>query len=610
MMHPYGAPQRDGLPGSEPLMIITAGAIGVAATVCGLCWLAAALAVLLAGHGWPGGPDGAAPFTVRLITTGDPDRAWATTAHTAAGPTWLFWLLLALLVGAVAVLAAYGIRWWRGREPAADDGARWAPRRAEHEMAVPDEPAERRGRIVAGRGKRSGRLLAAGERISACVFGPTGSGKTLYFVVPNALEWPGPMVISTTRGPDLNHMIDRRAELGPVWIVAPAGVKGRRTACWSPVDYADDELKAWRMADWLAQASGMGEDRRAKPWISEASSAIGGLLLAANSIGGGIEQFIDWAQAGRHAAETVRATLISAGHRHVAREYGKTWQLHPDGVGSVEFTLHGLTKAYRDPQVRSSAARTDFTAAELLGRNGTLFIVDPPTDADDFAPMFTALIASVIHAAEKTYEQTGRTLDPYLGLFLDEAGNVFRYPGLGRLLSNCRDMGIVPVTMWHDLAQLENLYGQAEARTILSQSKLRLLLPGCADITTLDYWSRMLGQTVTTRTGRSYATDGRHTSSTSQHQEALAPLHVLQQINPGEAIMQYDHLPPMRIRLRNSLTDKRLLHLKHDATVTQAEPRTQTATQSHTEIGEQARPDTEEPSGPETGTDTGRGTAP
>ena len=128
----------------------------------------------------------------------------------------------------------------------------------------------------------------------------------------------------------------------------------------------------------------------------------------------------------------------------------------------------------------------------------------------------------------------------------------------------------MPVTIWHDLAQLENLYGQAEARTILSQSKMRLLLPGCADITTLDYWSRMLGQAVTSRTGSSYATDGRHTSSTSQHQEPLAPLHVLQQLNLGEAIMQYDNLPPMRIRLRNALADKPLLHLKQATAETDA----------------------------------------
>lgn len=301
--------------------------------------------------------------------------------------------------------------------------------------------------------------------------------------------------------------------------------------------------------------------------ISEASSAIGGLLLATNVSGGGIDRFVEWAQAGRHAAETVRAELIAAGPPHVAREYGKTWRIHPDGIGSVEFTLHGLTKAYRSPQVRASSACSDFTAADLIERNGTLFIVDPPTDADTFAPMLTALIASVIHAAEKTYEHTGRALDPRLGLFLDEAGNVFRYPGLGGLLSTGREMGIVPVTIWHDLAQLENLYGPAEARTILSQSKMRLLLPGCADITTLDYWSRMLGQAVITRGGQSYATDGRHTSSTSQHQEALAPLHVLQQINRGEAIMQYDNLPPMRIHLRSALTDKCLLALKQGGSV-------------------------------------------
>lgn len=570
-IHSDGAPSpRENLAAGEPLLVLAAAAIGVAAVISAVCWLAAALAALLAGRGWPpGGPATAAGFTARLFTTGDPVAAWQDTLHAPAGPAWLFWPLLLVLVAIITSATVYAVRRWRRHRADRNEGARWAPPSAERRMVVPEKAELRRCRIVAGRG-HTGKLLAADERISACAFGPTGSGKTLYFVTPNVLEWPGPAVISTTRGPDVNHMIGRRARLGPVWIVAPGGIRGHRTAHWSPVAYADDELSAWQMADWLAQASGMGEDKRSRPWISEASAAIGGLLLAANTTGGGIEQFIDWAQAGRHAAENVRAALITAGYMHVAREYGKTWQIHPDGVGSVEFTLHGLTKAYRNPQVRASAARSDFTATELLDRNGTLFIVDPPTDAEDFAPMLTALIASVIHAAEKTYEHTGHALDPHLGLFLDEAGNVFRYPGLGRLLTNGRDMGIVPVTIWHDLAQLENLYGQAEARTILSQSKMRLLLPGCADITTLDYWSRMLGQALTSRTGASYATDGRHTSSTSQQQEPLAPLHLLQQIELGEAIMQYDNLPPMRIRLRNALTDKPLVHLKQATAETDA----------------------------------------
>lgn len=568
-------PARTSEPTDEPvsgvgelMMIATVAVIGLAITGVWASWLAAALAALLSGHGTAIGTFTAAPaFTGRWLSTGEPGRAWQAGTGTPSGPGWLFWSLLFLIITGAVVGTVAAIRRWRRREQADRDGARWAHGGAERKMSVPDEHADRPCRVVAGRGRTTGRLLAAERGISACVFGPTGSGKTLYFVVPNALEWAGPAVISTSKGPDLRHMIARRAAYGPVWIVAPAGLRSQETACWSPVGYATDEQAAWRMADWLAGASGMADDARARPWISEASSAIGGLLLAVHVSGGGIDEFTEWAQAGRHAADKTRAILSDAGFRHVAREYGKTWRLHPDGIGSVEFTLHGLTKAYRNPQVRASAARSDFTAAELIDRGGTLFVVDPPTDAEDFAPMLTALIASVVHAAEKRYEHTGQALDPRLGLFLDEAGNVFRYPGLGRLLTTGRDMGIVPVTIWHDLAQLENLYGQAEARTILSQSKMRLLLPGCADITTLNYWSQMLGQAVINRTGRSTGTDGRNTASTSQHTEALAPLHALQQINQGEAIMQYDNLPPMRVRLRNALTDRALLRLTSSETL-------------------------------------------
>ncbi|MFB7215927.1 type IV secretory system conjugative DNA transfer family protein [Streptomyces sp. NPDC056255] len=89
--------------------------------------------------------------------------------------------------------------------------------------------------------------MAARPNISATVFGVPGSSKTTGLVLPNAAEWQGPLVVTTTKAADLD-INARRRHFGPVWVIAPAGIPGRTTQKWSPVDYCTDTKAADRMA--------------------------------------------------------------------------------------------------------------------------------------------------------------------------------------------------------------------------------------------------------------------------------------------------------------------------------------------------------------------------
>src|SRR5262249_22941417 len=154
--------------------------------------------------------------------------------------------------------------------------------------------------------------------------------------------------------------------------------------------------------------------------------------------------------------------LTAAGYETMARELTTLRHIHDRGQGSVRFTAFTITRPYRTPEILASAARTDIDLDALIEQCGTVFLVSPVSEAI-YAPMFTALTASILHEATRRYETTGHALDPRLGVFLDEAGNVFRYARLAALLTNVRAMGIELMTIWHDLAQLETLYGPTEA---------------------------------------------------------------------------------------------------------------------------------------------------
>jgi type IV secretory pathway TraG/TraD family ATPase VirD4 len=168
-----------------------------------------------------------------------------------------------------------------------------------------------------------------------------------------------------------------------------------------------------------------------------------------------------------------------------------------------------------------------------------------------------------LHEAEHRAAQQGGPLEPRLLLALDEAGNVFRYPRLPHLLTTARGNGIQLLLVYHDLAQVEHLYGGREvARTVVSNAKMRMLLPGVGDLETLRYWSDLMGQTRTQTHGVTTGYDGKRSRSANEHNDHLAPLHLLQQLPDGHAVLLYQNLPPARLRLLPWYADRRFRHLQ------------------------------------------------
>ncbi|MFD7626752.1 type IV secretory system conjugative DNA transfer family protein [Streptomyces sp. NPDC059851] len=548
--------------GLDDSSLLAAYAAGVAVAVGGSVLLAAPLASFVSGGGWAHSSQGA-PVTVVLALARGPAAV-----YDPAPPAWLFYVLtvlLVLLLG-LAVVKAAGRVSFGGR----GGGAQWGGARVEKKMAARDDPGRRTNRITAGRGLHTKRVVAAQPNISATVFGVPGSSKTTGLVLPNAAEWEGPLVVTTTKAADLDIIRARRRWFGPVWVIAPAGIPGGDADHWSPVAYCTDAKAADRMAAWLAEASSSAGDERAAPWVDQAKSVLKGILLAAHLSGGGISDLRRWITLGKDAVDHVRAVLLAHGYTDVADDYASPWlRLHEDGIGSIQFSLNVLARVFADEEVRETCARSDFDFEDWLDKRGTICVIASEADADRFAPLISSLIAGAIHAAETRYNRYGRAIDPAVGVFVDEAGNMLRYPRLPNILTTGRGMGIVLLTVWHDLSQLRESLGPQKANTVLSASGLRMLLPGCGDLETLRYFSGLYGRTEVMKTshGRSR---GDHSTNTQAVETDLAPVHCLQQLPDFTAIAQYTNLPPIKVRMRLTFRDKDLKKLLTDpATTTQ-----------------------------------------
>jgi len=373
---------------NDPLVV---GALCLGGLILGfsaLCWVAALGTLLLTSHDTDATPFARSPrFVVRLLDGDDPATAWSTAYPQAASLTgWLFWVLLALLALLCLTALLLGLHGTSGASSRRSDPATWATRRQERRLAVPRDPRQRRWRLVAGRGRATGRIPAGHDCVSAVAFGPNGSGKTTSLIIPNVLDWDGPVVLTTAKPQDLAPVIRARAERGPVWVIAPGGAPGHETVGWSPIAAADDDDQADRVAEWMVESSGMTGDPKARPWNAQARKYLKGLLLAAHLSGGGLAQWVEWIHAGERARDHVEDILRVAGHEATAREYASTWQIHDEGKGSVLFTALGLADVYSRPGVAEAAEGSSFTPAELLDSCGTLCIVSPNAEGDRFAP--------------------------------------------------------------------------------------------------------------------------------------------------------------------------------------------------------------------------------
>lgn len=539
--------------GLDDNTLLAAYGAGTVVTIGSSVLLAGPLAGLLSGNGWVGSSD-SVPVTVISALARGP-----ASVYQPAPPPWLFYALtvaLVLALGAVIVKIASAVS-FGGRS----GGAQWGGAKIERKMAAANDPTKRVNRITAGRGLRTKKVVAAQPNISATVFGVPGSSKTTGLVLPNAAEWEGPLVVTTTKAADLDIIYARRRWFGPVWVIAPAGIPGRVGDHWSPVEYCTDAKAADRMASWLAEASSSGDDKRAAPWIDQAKSVLKGILLAAQLSGGGISDMRRWISLGKDAVDHVRAILLAHGFNDVADDYASPWlRLHEDGIGSIQFSLNVLARVFADEEVRETCSRSDFTFEEWLDKRGTICIIASEADADRFAPLISSLIAGAIHAAESRYNSTGKPIDPSVGVLVDEAGNMLRYPRLPNILTTGRGMGITMLTVWHDLSQLRESLGVQKANTVLSASGLRMLLPGCGDLETLRYFSGLYGRTEVMKTshGRSR---GEHSTNTQATETDLAPVHSLQQLPDFTAIAQYTNLPPIKVKMRLTFRDKDLKKL-------------------------------------------------
>jgi len=551
----------------------TLAGLGVLTTafLAGSCWLAGGLGAVVSGRRWP-------PVALRrslallvgvLAHPRTPRLAWPPTARAALPGAPLFYAALGSVWIAAAALGVLSARLARRRPRAASSGARratparrapegaaWAARGDVARLAVARCGA---GRVVLGTVGR--RLVAAERGQSLLVVGPTQSGKTTGLAVPALLEWDGPVLATSVKTDLVRAAHRRRAALGEVLVFDPAGVSDLGGAGWSPLAAATTWSGALRTAAGLcgvARGAGGGLEDGAF-WYACAEKLLAPLLFAAASCGGTVADVVRWVDTGEVA--DVLVALELAGVPDAVRAAEASFSREERQRSSVYTTAETVLAAYADPAVARSCERHDLDASRLLGGGrDSVFLVAPAHEQERLQSVFVAIVRSVVEEAMTRASRAGAPLDPPLLVVLDEAANVAPLSTLDTLASTAASHGVQLVTVWQDLAQLEARYG-ARAATVVNNHRAKLLCSGIADATTLEQVGRIIGDEIHEVVSSTVDAAGGWSRTSSTATRRLAPAELLRCLEPGEAVLVYGHLPPLRLALRPFTTDRRLRRL-------------------------------------------------
>ncbi|MET0305202.1 MAG: type IV secretory system conjugative DNA transfer family protein [Solirubrobacterales bacterium] len=409
------------------------------------------------------------------------------------------------------------------------------------------------GRLTLGRHGR--RLLAAEERASVVVFGPsTVSLKTTGFAIPSVLEWEGPVLATSVKSDLLLTTIERRRELGRAMVFDPTGVTGIESVKATPLSgcgsWRGAMLVAHRLASSARSAGSSGlED--ADFWYSAAEKLLSPLLFAAASSGGEMADVIRWLNDGAEAEPEVRERLIAAADSTDALSaWNANWNREERQRSSIYTTAETILGAFADPRVLDATSAADYTPAALLdGRANTLFLCASDYEQERLRALFASMIAELVAVVSDISAQTGQPIDPPLLIALDEAANIAALPELDGLASTGAGKGIQLVSVFQDLAQVEARYGK-RAQTIVNNHRAKVFASGIGDPSTLDYISQIVGDGEFRQRSETAGEKGRASSTEASTYRALAPANVVRQAEPGSALLVYGHLPPARLSLR------------------------------------------------------------
>ena len=372
------------------------------------------------------------------------------------------------------------------------------------------------------------------------VMAPPRTYKTA-FLADVIMEYPGPVIATTTKADIYTLTSAVRSEIGPVHVFNPQHIGGvPSTFCWNPIDGCEDPATAIRRADAFAFAVSQNGVEDGSFWSAKASDYLRGYFHAAALASYDLRAVAAWVSGAD--PDVPERILLAAGARQWALTLAELRSEAHKTAATVRMVMSRSLAFMADPALAAAVLPgpgEGFSIPAFLDQAGTVYMIAEAVSEDaPVAPLFAAM-ATEIHytAAQIGQASESRRLDPPLLMGLDEVTQICPVP-LPSWLSDSGGKGIQVIAVVHGEAQLAERWGDHGRQVVLDTSSVKVFLPGITDTTTLEAASTLCGQASWRVRGQDYAT--RHDVATPD---------IIRQLPAGFALVIRGGCAPVIARL-------------------------------------------------------------
>ncbi|MGH2843491.1 MAG: type IV secretory system conjugative DNA transfer family protein [Solirubrobacteraceae bacterium] len=343
---------------------------------------------------------------------------------------------------------------------------------------------------------RAGRRRWSRQGRAVLVIGPSQSGKTSSVIVPTLLDYPGPVVSTSTKPDVLRATMSARCDRGQLWQFDPTGhapdITGVQTLRWSPLSCSAHWDGALLMARAMVDGSGAGVGTTdGTHWTKRAQALLAAILHAAATSDAPMRTVIGWvtshdidqplAALREHAGAPLALDVLSGVANTEERERSSIFSATADALD-----------AYTSQAALDAAAAENFDADRFVTSHDAVYIYAPAESQRMAAPLVCGLLAEIRRATYHAH--ASGQLDGRRVLFaLDEVANVAPITELPQIASEGGGQGLLLLAVLQDLSQARARWGTI-ADGFLTLFGSKLILPGVADQRTLETISVALGE--------------------------------------------------------------------------------------------------------------------
>ncbi|TCM65889.1 type IV secretory system conjugative DNA transfer family protein [Rhizobium sp. BK068] len=368
------------------------------------------------------------------------------------------------------------------------------------DAAFQDLPALRRGGWFGKGGHVFGR---AGRRILRrqddrhhLIVGPTRSGKGVGYVIPNALMFPGSMIVTDLKGEIFDLTAGYRLANGhQVFLFSPGSQKTHR---WNPLDFvrADRGSRTIDIQNMAAILIPEAIGSENAVWQGMAQQVIAGVIsyvLESRHYRnrrnlGEVNAFFNTGVDLQSMMKLIRENEGDLS-RFTVDSFNAFMSLNERAARSALLDIQKALGPFRNERVLAATAVTDMAISSLQRRPVTIYLAPNITDMTILRPLLTLFVQQVMDLL--TREHNPDALPVYF--LLDEFRQLKKMDEILNKLPYVAGYNIKMAFVVQDLKSIDEIYGETARHSLLGNCGLQLIL-GANDQVTAEYASRALGK--------------------------------------------------------------------------------------------------------------------